>query len=252
MFTASYWPCKQEIAQSKLNSMLEMVESLGVDEVKKFRRRSSTVLRDFLLTIGNQIKIGLLDKIRKSEFFGILTDEVTDISNVQNLVKFIKYYTWLSNYPWLFGKSDFKLETRVAKFKSIFIRWSICNDGFQRRRRCKTERTPELERFVNVHCICHRLALACAGSSNQLNFLKEFELTLTQLWAFFNNSPKRLNIYLKTACNMHNMETLPDNKRKNVAKKVKKAVNRRWFSLHASVDGVCEEYNGLLEKFSIL
>ena len=51
---------------------------------------------------------------------------------------------------------------------------------------------------------------------------------------------------------MHNMETLPDNKRKNVAKKVKKAVNRRWFSLHASVDGVCEEYNGLLEKFSIL
>ena len=55
MFTASYWPCKQEIAQSKLNSMLEMVESLGVDEVKKLRRRSSTVLRDFLLTIGNQI-----------------------------------------------------------------------------------------------------------------------------------------------------------------------------------------------------
>ena len=93
MFTASYWPCKQEIAQNKLNSMLEMVEYLGEDEVKKFRRCSSTVLRDFLLTIGNQIKIGLLDKIRKSEFFGILTDEVTDISNVQNLVKFIKYYT---------------------------------------------------------------------------------------------------------------------------------------------------------------
>ena len=252
MFTASYWPCKQEIAHSKLNSMLEMVESLGVDEVKRFRRRSSTVLRNLLLTIGNQIKIGLLDKIRKSQFFGILTDEVTDISNVQNLVKFIKYYTWLSNYPWLFGKSNFKLEIRVAKFKSIFIRWSTCNDGFQRRRRCKTERTPELETFAKVHCICHRLALACAGSSNQLNFLKEFELTLTQLWALFNNSPKRLNIYLKTACNMHNMETLPDNKGKNVAKKVKKAVNRRWLSLHASVDGVYEEYNGLLETCSIL
>ena len=73
--------------------MLEMLESRGVEEVKIFRERSSTVLTDLLLTIGNQIKIGLLDKIRKSEFFGILTDEVTDISNVQNLVKFIKYYT---------------------------------------------------------------------------------------------------------------------------------------------------------------
>ena len=71
-------------------------------------------------------------------------------------------------------------------------------------------------------------------------------------WPVQAQVTKRLNIYLKTACNMHNMETLPDNKRKNVAKKVKKAVNRRWFSLHASVDGVCEEYNGLLEKFSIL
>ena len=42
--------------------------------------------------MGNQIKIGLLDKVRKTLFFGILTEEVTDISNVQNLVIFIKYY----------------------------------------------------------------------------------------------------------------------------------------------------------------
>ena len=90
VFTALYWLCKQEIAQSKLNSLLEMLESLGEEEVKQIRERSSTVLRDLLLTIVNQIKIGQLDKIRKSPFFGILTEEVTDISNVQNLVTFIK------------------------------------------------------------------------------------------------------------------------------------------------------------------
>ena len=43
---------------------------------------------------------------------------------------------------------------------------------------------------------------------------------------------------------MHNMETLPDNKCKNVVKKVKKAVSVRWLSLHASVDGVHEEHVG--------
>ena len=42
-----------------------------------------------------------------------------------------------------------------------------------------------------------------------------------QLGAFFNNSPKGLNIYLKTAHKMHNMETLPDNKHKNFVKKEK-------------------------------
>ena len=70
--------------------------------------------------------------------------------------------------------------------------------------------------------------------------------------AIFNNSPKRLNVYLKTAHKMNNIETLPDNKRKNVVKKVKKAVNTRWLSLHASVDGVDEEYVGLFETFCVL
>ena len=51
---------------------------------------------------------------------------------------------------------------------------------------------------------------------------------------------------------MHNMETLLENKRKNVVKKVKKAVNWRWLGLHASVDGVYEEYVGLLETLSKL
>ena len=57
-FAALYWLCKQEIAKSKLNSLLEMLESLGEEEVKQIRERSSTVLRDLLLTIVNQIKIG--------------------------------------------------------------------------------------------------------------------------------------------------------------------------------------------------
>ena len=48
------------------------------------------------------------------------------------------------------------------------------------------------------------------------------------------------------------METLPDNKQKNVVKKVKMAVSVRWPSLYASLDGVYEEYVGLLKAFSIL
>ena len=113
--------------------------------------------------------------------------------------------------------SNLKLE--VTKFKSIFIRWSACNAWFQRKCRCKIEKTPELETFVECS-LRHRLPLACADSSN--HFLKKFEVALRQLSVFSNNSSMRLNVYLNTAHKMHNMETLPDNKRQNVVNKSKK------------------------------
>ena len=33
-----YWLCKEEVAHSKLNSLLELVESLGVEEVSHFKK----------------------------------------------------------------------------------------------------------------------------------------------------------------------------------------------------------------------
>ena len=56
VLTSLYWLCKQEVAHSKLNSILELLESLGVDEVAQFSKQSSTVLRELLLIIGNQLK----------------------------------------------------------------------------------------------------------------------------------------------------------------------------------------------------
>ena len=69
-----------------------------------------------------------------------------------------------------------------------------------------------LKHLLSVYYIRHRLPLACADSSTQLNFLKYFESTLTQLLVFSNNSPNRLNLCLKTAHKMYNMDTFPDKK----------------------------------------
>ena len=88
VFQSLYWFCKNEVAHRKLNSLLELVESLGVEEVVHFSKRSSTV-RKLLILIDDQVKEDLLGKIKKSPFFGLLTDEVTDITNIQNLVTFI-------------------------------------------------------------------------------------------------------------------------------------------------------------------
>ena len=77
---------------SKLNSILELVECLGVEKVEHFKKRSSRVLRELFLILGSQVKENLLKRIKKSSFFGILKDEVTEIANIQTLVTFMKFY----------------------------------------------------------------------------------------------------------------------------------------------------------------
>ena len=40
----------------------------------------------------------------------------------------------------------------------------------------------DLIHMLNIHCICHRLELACADASYQLTVLKDFEDVLIQIY----------------------------------------------------------------------
>ena len=91
VMSALYWLYKEEVVHSKLNSLLELFEFLGLEKVTTFKNRSSRVPRE-LLILGSQVKENLLKWIKKSPFAGIRTDEVVDIANIQNLFTFIKIY----------------------------------------------------------------------------------------------------------------------------------------------------------------
>ena len=54
---------------------------MGVKELKYFQTRSEAVLRKMSLLISKTIIEDLVDKIKASKYFALLTDEVTDISN---------------------------------------------------------------------------------------------------------------------------------------------------------------------------
>ena len=53
-------------------------------------------------------------------------------------------------------------------------------------------------RLVSIHCICHRLALACTDTLGDVSYIKQVQLWLLQLWKLFENSPKKSAVYLKT------------------------------------------------------
>ena len=101
VFTSLYWLCKEEIAASKAVSLFDLHEMLGVSNIASFTTRSPATIRSMIIVLSDIIKIVLSDiikeelvkkKIKESKGYACLIDEVTDISNVQNLLIFVRFY----------------------------------------------------------------------------------------------------------------------------------------------------------------
>ena len=76
-----YWLCKKEVAHNKLNLMLKLLEIIGLADLKDFTKRSNTVLKELDLTLGDQITEDIIQEIKKSDVYGLLMDEVMELSN---------------------------------------------------------------------------------------------------------------------------------------------------------------------------
>ena len=272
IFTSLYWLCKEEVAVSKAVSLFSLMEKLGVDDISSFKTRSPATIRKMVLLLGEIIKEKLVAKIKESHGYACLTDEVTDISNVENLLTFVRYYdvekrttaTCFANTCDILSESD----TTSADAKSIFMCLrnalqhelglpicelvGFCSDGANVMTgkdngvAARFKKLDECSSMLSVHCVCHRLALGCGDTADDLKFISDFEITMIQLWAFFKNSPQRLKIYIKTAMRLKEFENYSDERQHSLVKTVKKAVRTRWLSLDAGVEAVYKEYSYLL------
>jgi hypothetical protein len=84
---------KEYIANKKLLPLIDFMKKvIGVSDLKFFAHKSEGSLKEIFLTIGQTIRESLTDKIKKGKSFGILTDEVTDISVFSQLVTFIQFW----------------------------------------------------------------------------------------------------------------------------------------------------------------
>ncbi|CAB3990024.1 Hypothetical predicted protein [Paramuricea clavata] len=90
-FLAIYWLAKEELPNFKISSFLYVLEQLGLIDMKYFQHRSAGSFREIFLALGYQIKSQVAEKCRKANWFGLLCDEVCDISNQEQLLTFIKY-----------------------------------------------------------------------------------------------------------------------------------------------------------------
>ena len=102
------------------------------------------------------------------------------------------------------------------------------------------KKVPDL---VNIHCVCHRLALACVDTCKELTYLLTVERLLNQVWKFYDYSPKKTAKLVMVQ--MELLKLLPTEQMaqaKKRVKKAKKAAATRWLSHKASVESMKQEF----------
>lgn len=103
------------------------------------------------------------------------------------------------------------------------------------------------DKLINIHCVCHRLALACTNSCSSLKCIKDAETLLRQLWYYFQNSPKRTAVFLKSQLELQKIYIDPKRKtQKIVSRRLKKACQTRWLSCGSSVSAALQDFEAIL------
>lgn len=181
-FLAAYWLLKQEISLRKILPLLKLAEEMGLTNLKYFQHRSERSLQELVLTIGNTVKGQIISKVKKSQSFGILLDEVTDVSVKNQMVLFIQYVDIVTKRAEVsfFAVADVLEDSISANsetlHKVVLRELSVLGDDVSELSSVVTDGasvmtgklnglcarlSQEFPCLISVHCICHRLALAC-------------------------------------------------------------------------------------------
>ena len=104
--------------------------------------------------------------------------------------------------------------------------------------------------LINVHCICHRLALACGDANDTISYIKQVEKVLLQVWAFFDNSAKKSAAYAKAVLAVKQL-IVSNRGKKKLGKKFQKACRSRWLSRETAIEGVYKDYEPLPQTLRV-
>ena len=56
--------------------------------------------------------------------------------------------------------------------------------------------------LISIHCVCHKLALACIDTLSALKYIRTVQDTPRQLWYLFENSPKKHGTLCKSSAEL--------------------------------------------------
>lgn len=198
--------------------MLELEEILGVPEIRRFDHRSQGSQRELFLLLGQALKDEIVKKVKNADSYGLMVDEATDVSVVEQLISFIQFANPETGAPEVhFLSIQNVLENSTSANAATIvklIREELSKDGLEinklsslasdgasvmtgSRNGVAAKLRETVPTLINIHCICHRLALACNDANDNLTPISQVETVLRQLWSFFENSAARSAVYVQ-------------------------------------------------------
>lgn len=70
---------------------MELDEILGVPEIRRFDHRSQSSQRELFLLLGQALKDEIVKKVKNANSYGLMVDEATDVSVVEQLISFVQF-----------------------------------------------------------------------------------------------------------------------------------------------------------------
>ena len=266
-FAALYWLAKEAVANVKFFSLLNLFRAVGLDKMQHFNHKSPAAVREMFLTSGNVVKNMIIEEIKKAGSYGLLIDEVTDIAVTEQLITFVQFWNSTSGGTEIkfLSANDLLVESDSANAETITSTLvkelnqcnlsvgklnGLCTDGasvMTGKTSGVATRLKELNKhLVSIHCICHKLSLACCDTNDEIACMQEVERWLFQAWKFFENSPKRLAAYLKTQLSVKKLQEPSKEAKDKCVRRLAKATRTRWLSLGKAVEGVHKDYIPLM------
>ena len=261
---SAYWLAYEEIANVKLKSLLKLEEQAGLNEMSHWKNRSERSQKEERLLLGQLLKKKLLFRIKEAKWFSILVDEVTDCAVIEQLLIYVGYVDEAGETHFDFievkdclASSDSANAETITQLITEELKESglplehACgfgSDGASVMTGARNGVGARLQamcpHLVRIHCINHRLALACGDANDQVKFITTIESTLTQLWKWLEY-PKRCSAYIKVCENLRKIQ-VTDTQKKSLAIKVQRACRTRWLSTGQSVSSVCSNLVALM------
>ena len=237
-----YFLMKEEISNRKAAQLKKLVALQGSEEIKYFQHRSQRVQKEMMLALGDAVCKSFLSEVQAARCFGLLVDDLTDISVQEQMTCFIQYlnqkatkYTkFLFTTNLLSGESS---SANAPTIKAALLQGlegknldtskfaSICTDGASVMTGEQNGLAGLLRRdfctILTFHCICHQLALATVDTTKEddMKYIDNVHNCLRQVWQLLENSPKKMATFIKIQAN-HNKVTLSGKGEKAVATKL--------------------------------
>ena len=219
---------------------------------------------------GQSDKEKITKAAKEAKCYGLMVDDVTDIQVKEQNIIFIQYVenanvqirflavkdlmedaaspnaqTIINNIKEELAKNDLE----VQKFLSLASDGASVMVGKNNGVSALLKR--ENPRLVNVHCICHRLALACGDSNNEGEYMLTIERLLVQLYKWLENSCVKTAAYLKMQLRLRDMQLPADkSKQHKIGHKLQRACRTRWLSTDKAVLGFWQDYTAILLTLS--